>query len=97
MPKTISFPNRACPKCGKPIHVRKKHHEACGWSENGEASNSAAPTKRKKRRKRRAAATAGAATSNAGEITVQDIEAVKSVVDRLGSEKVLQLAKVLGK
>lgn len=36
MPK-ISFPNRACPKCGKPIHVRLKSHESCGWTSNGKA------------------------------------------------------------
>jgi len=38
MAKTISFPNRPCPKCGKPIHFRKKMHEKCGWTLNGAAA-----------------------------------------------------------
>jgi len=37
MAKTISFPNRPCPRCGKPIHVRTKKHEACGWTMNGKS------------------------------------------------------------
>ena len=92
----ISFPNRACPKCGKAIHIKTRQHD-CGWSANGTAtSNSDAPTKRKKRRKRRVA-TVGTATSNASGISIDDIQAVKSVVERLGSDKVLQLAQVLAK
>jgi hypothetical protein len=31
MAKKPSFPNRPCPKCGKPIHIKSKSHEACGW------------------------------------------------------------------
>jgi hypothetical protein len=31
MAKKPSFPNRPCPKCGKPIHIKAKRHEACGW------------------------------------------------------------------
>jgi hypothetical protein len=42
MAKAITFPNRPCPKCGKPIHIKTKKHEACGWSMNGRA---AAPQK----------------------------------------------------
>ncbi len=37
MAKAITFPNRPCPKCGKPIHFRKKMHEKCGWTMNGVA------------------------------------------------------------
>ena len=37
MAKAITFPNRPCPKCGKPIHFRKKTHEKCGWTMNGKA------------------------------------------------------------
>jgi len=33
--KKTTFPNRACPKCGKPIPIRTKKHEACGWTMNG--------------------------------------------------------------
>ncbi len=34
-----SFPNRPCPKCGKPIHIKSKKHEQCGWSaDNGAIS-----------------------------------------------------------
>jgi hypothetical protein len=34
MAKKISFPNRPCPKCGKPIHIKTKQHE-CGWTMDG--------------------------------------------------------------
>jgi len=40
--KKPSFPNRPCPKCGKPIHIKSKKHEECGWS--AEASGSPAKT-----------------------------------------------------
>jgi len=40
---------------------------------------------------------AAAATGTAGGITMHDIEAVKSLVDRMGAEKVKQLAQVLAK
>jgi len=33
----ITFPNRPCPKCGKPIHIKSKTHEKCGWTMNGQA------------------------------------------------------------
>jgi endogenous inhibitor of DNA gyrase (YacG/DUF329 family) len=35
--KKLTFPNRPCPKCGKPIHIKTKKHEACGWGMNGQA------------------------------------------------------------
>jgi hypothetical protein len=35
--KKPTFPNRPCPKCGKPIHIKSKKHEACGWVMNGQA------------------------------------------------------------
>jgi hypothetical protein len=31
MAKKPSFPSRACPKCGKPIHIKSKKHDECGW------------------------------------------------------------------
>jgi len=36
--KKLTFPNRPCPKCGKPIHIKTKKHEACGWTMNGRAA-----------------------------------------------------------
>ncbi|OAI39929.1 hypothetical protein AYO40_05285 [Planctomycetaceae bacterium SCGC AG-212-D15] len=39
MAAKIAFPNRACPKCGKPIHVRVKAHE-CGWKADGATKSS---------------------------------------------------------
>jgi hypothetical protein len=93
MAKKLAFPNRPCPKCGSPIHIKTKTHE-CGWSLDGKAS--AAPSvKRGGKRKKRRAKVAAAATN--ASITMQDIEAVKSVVDRLGADKVRQLAEVLAK
>src|SRR5580704_17582311 len=41
MAKKISFPNRACPKCGKPIHIKSKQHD-CGWTAEGSAKASPA-------------------------------------------------------
>jgi hypothetical protein len=44
-PKKPKFPSRPCPKCHKPIHIKSKSHEACGWSADGgaaPASNGAA-------------------------------------------------------
>jgi hypothetical protein len=36
----VTFPNRPCPKCGKPIHIKTKKHETCGWIMNGRAATS---------------------------------------------------------
>ena len=41
MAKKPSFPNRPCPKCQKPIHIKSKKHEACGWSADGSAIKAA--------------------------------------------------------
>ncbi len=29
--KKPTFPSRPCPKCGKPIHIKSKKHDECGW------------------------------------------------------------------
>ena len=94
MAKKLSFPNRPCPKCGKPIHIKTKKHEDCGWALDGQASAAPAVVKKGGRPKKRA--TNGRRTG-AGGITVEDISAVKSLVDRMGTEKVQQLAQVLAK
>ena len=44
MAKKPSFPNRPCPKCGKPIHTRSKRHEACGWVADDVAASKGAPS-----------------------------------------------------
>jgi hypothetical protein len=36
--KKPTFPNRPCPKCGKPIHIKSKTHAECGWSLEGSAA-----------------------------------------------------------
>jgi hypothetical protein len=36
----LNFPHRPCPKCGKPIHIKTRKHEECGWVMNGKASSS---------------------------------------------------------
>jgi hypothetical protein len=43
MAKKPSFPNRPCPKCGKPIHIKAKRHEACGWVADEVAARKTAP------------------------------------------------------
>jgi hypothetical protein len=47
--KKPSFPSRPCPKCQKPIHIKSKKHEECGWRAENSAgvtngSKSAAPS-----------------------------------------------------
>jgi len=61
---------------------------------------SAALKKKKGKKRGPKPATAIAATANghaAGGISLEDITAVKALADRLGAEKVFQLAKVLAK
>jgi hypothetical protein len=38
-----AFPSRPCPKCGKPIHIKAKRHEACGWVADDVAACKTAP------------------------------------------------------
>jgi len=94
--KNNAFPTKPCPKCGAAIHARLQKHEKCGWVM---ASNDQAPPaahKVVKRRKfgRPKKAHAG---SSAGGISLEDIQAVKALADKLGAEKVQQLAEVLAK
>lgn len=88
MAKKITFPNRPCPGCGKAIHIKTKKHEECGWVANGQAATPAVVVKRLGRPKKPAVA---------GGITLDDISAVKGLCDRIGAEKVRQLAQVLAK
>jgi hypothetical protein len=37
-PKKPTFPSRPCPKCGKPIHIKSKKHDECGWRLEGSAT-----------------------------------------------------------
>jgi len=159
MSKKISFPNRACPNCGKPIHIRSKSHEACGWTEasspasktqakhaptatNGEKLSKMEAVRRilkehgketmpldiqshlkkqysiqmdastisnykstilKERKKhgrpkgQKPWTPKAAPAGSMDEITMSDIEAVKKLVDSMGSDKVRALAVVLGK
>lgn len=94
--KKPNFPSKPCPKCGQLIHARLKQHEGCGWvmPENG-AKPSAAPRAGGKAKKR--AARARATASEDGGVSLDDIRAVKAVVDRLGADKVRELAAVLTK
>ena len=89
------FPSRQCPKCGKFIHIKSKKHPECGWVMDGTAAAtsalSAASKPNGKAKKEPAAKTAS------GGITLDDIQAVKAVVDRMGAVKVRQLAEVLSK
>lgn len=92
MAKKIGFPNRPCPKCGKPIHVRIKSHD-CGWRADAHAETPSAIIRRVVTAKTGKAAAAGAFTG----ITMADIQVVKDVVNRLGADTVKELAEVLGK
>jgi len=91
MAKTITFPNRPCPKCGQPIHIKTKKHEDCGWVADGQVAVAPVSSKRVSKVKKQTGQAAG------GAITMQDIEAVKALVDRMGADKVRELAAVLAK
>lgn len=154
MAAKLKFPNRPCPKCGKPIHTRSMSHD-CGWKAEATAANSPKTkpataespkskldavrlliaessdimpleiTEQLKRRfkmkmnastasnykrialrergnkknagpKGRPAAHAPVKASSVGGISIADIQAVKELAERLGAEKLRQLAEVLG-
>jgi hypothetical protein len=92
-PKKPSFPTKPCPKCGKPIHARLQRHEACGWVMTDKTTPAAPKLAAKKKLGRPKKIHA---TANAGSIALQDIVAVKALVEKVGAEKVRQLAEVLG-
>lgn len=82
MAKKISFPNRACPKCGKAVHIKMRSHD-CGWGSDTPSAIIKRPGKPK--------AKAGVS------VTMADIQAVKDVVNKLGADTVRQLTEVLEK
>lgn len=86
-----AFPSKPCPKCGKYIHARTKKHEECGWVMEETTRRSKGKKTRKVRQLVRKPAAVG------GAITMADIEAVKALTDRIGADKVWQLAAVLSK
>jgi hypothetical protein len=90
--RTILQPQMISPKCNKPIHARLQSHAACGWAAETKAENASGNRKVGARRRvvRRSAA-------GSGTITLADISAVKAVVEKLGADKVRQLAEVLAK
>ncbi|OAI40996.1 hypothetical protein AYO40_00510 [Planctomycetaceae bacterium SCGC AG-212-D15] len=71
MAAKIAFPNRACPKCGKAIHIRAKEHD-CGWKANGAAKSSP---------KTKPAKTAAAANGS-----ISKMEAVRRVLSESGND-----------
>jgi hypothetical protein len=161
MAASITFPNRPCPKCGKPIHVRTKAHD-CGWKAEATSVSKtkpaakAVPAKKadangsisKMEAVRRVLASSGkdtmpleiqdqlkkqfnirmdptvistykssilkkgtpkkaakmgrpagslvkSAKVSDGGISIEDIQAVKSLAERIGGQKLRQLAEVL--
>lgn len=89
MAKKPAYPTKTCPKCGKLIHARSHSHEKCGWTMDGKAEKRVTEKPGKKLGRPKGSGAGGT-------ITVQDIEAVKTLVDRMGAQKVQELAKVLG-
>ncbi len=79
MAKKPAYPTKSCPGCSKLIHAAKQSH-TCGWSMNGKTAT---------------ALKRGRAKAGGGEVTMQDIQAVKALVDRMGAQKVQELARVL--
>ena len=94
--KKHAFPTKPCPKCGAAIHARLQKHEECGWvmASNDQPAASANQVVKKRKLGRPKKAHAG---SSAGGISLEDIQAVKHLADKLGAEKVKQLAQVLAK
>jgi len=91
--KKPKYPSKTCPQCGEFIHARTKQHLACGWVM---PAKTAAP-KKLGRPKAAPAAPAAPAAADLTEITLEDIRAVKALTDRIGADKVRQLAQVLAK
>jgi hypothetical protein len=89
--KKPGFPSRPCPKCGKPIHIKSKKHDACGWRMESIADTPSPgmkpPATAKPQNDRPPVAT----------ISMDDIQAVNALVGKLGAETVRQLATVLEK
>jgi hypothetical protein len=89
--KKPNFPSKTCPNCGALIHARSLKHEACGWVM---AAATSAPSARAAKKPARPQA---AAAVLVGGISLDEIAAVKNLVDRIGAEKVRDLAAVLEK
>jgi hypothetical protein len=91
--KKPAFPSKTCPKCGKLIHARSHSHPECGWTMAAKPAPVAAAVKStgKKKLGRPKGKIA------AGGISLDDITAVKKLVELMGAEKVKQLAMVLAK
>lgn len=92
--KKPNFPTKTCPKCGKLIHAAAKKHEACGWvagEAEGTPPAAAKPSGKKLGRPKKVNA-----ASSSENVSIEDIQAVKKLVDALGAEKVRDLARVLG-
>jgi len=87
-----NFPAKACPQCGTLIHARSQKHETCGWVMAAAVPAPSASKPKKLGRPKKVHTVA-----NEDGITVEDIQAVKKLVDALGAEKVRDLAAVLGK
>jgi hypothetical protein len=93
-PKKPNFPAKACPQCDTLIPARSKSHLACGWVMVANNKVPAVIAQRSGYAKKPAATPRGH-LAGAGTISVDDIAAVKALVDRMGAEKVQQLARVL--
>lgn len=92
MAKSITFPNRACPKCGEAIHIKTKQHD-CGWTAEGIAKSSPAA---KPQAKHAPTATNGQKVSK-GE-TLSKMEAVRRVLKDRGNEAMpLDIQSILQK
>jgi hypothetical protein len=73
----ITFPNRPCPKCGKPLHIKSKSHEACGWkaSATAVASPKAPPAK-----------TPSAKNASSNGKAISKMEAVRRILGESGKD-----------
>ncbi|MGE3808987.1 MAG: hypothetical protein AB7K24_30355 [Gemmataceae bacterium] len=87
-----NFPSKTCPKCGELIHARSQSH-SCGWVMRGKGKSAkTAPGP-----KRKVGRPAGSGKGGRGAmISLQDIQAVKALTDKIGAAKVKEIADLLG-
>ena len=97
MAKKPAFPSKTCPKCGKLIHARSHSHPECGWVMASNSAPAAAAKPASKAKKKMGRPKKAVVATGGGSISIEDITAVKKLVDTMGAEKVKQLAQVLAK
>lgn len=80
---------RACPNCGKPVHIRAGSHE-CGWTKPATEKKPPKATKGTPGRKK--GSRNGQATDNETIVMLDHADAIRKAVERLGPDVVKAIA-----